>query len=400
MERMKFDKFLILITLSLIFLTKVQAQSDNPKLDKFLIKKMNKADLIGMQVAFISNGDYIWQGNYGVKEYSTNDKVDENTLFMIASCSKPVTAFGILKLVDQGKIKLDDPVNTFLPFQVSNPNFPDEVITVRMLLAHVSSIKDNWPVLTPLYTTEQGGDSPIPLGEFLKEYLVAGGKYYEKEENFWKEEPATIFQYSNVGYALLGLLIEQVSGMTFKVFMQKEIFDPLEMNESYWFLADIPHDNIARPHDMPNKKTNFKEPKVLKHYGYPDYPDGQLRTTTSDYGRFLKVILNEGTVDGNQFLSKKTMEEFLKVQYPEVAKWQAISWNYNEFDNWIYYLLMPRLPSHTGVDPGVATVVSFDPKTRTGAIIFSNALPATFIHQKIFYQEIMKRLLKEAKGHR
>lgn len=67
--------------------------------------------------------------------------------------------------------------------------------------------------------------------------------------------------------------------------------------------------------------------------------------------------------------------------------------------NWIYYLLMPRLPSHTGVDPGVATAVSFDPENKNAVVLFTNSLPSTFLDQKIFYQEIMKRLFKEAKRY-
>ena len=95
--------------------------------------------LIGMQASFVTD-THIWQGNYGIKEYKTEDLVDSNTLFMIASCSKPVTALGILKLQEAGELGLDDPINNHLPFRVANPNFPDEVITIRMLLTHTSSI--------------------------------------------------------------------------------------------------------------------------------------------------------------------------------------------------------------------------------------------------------------------
>lgn len=366
------------------------------RLNKFLQKKANKMELIGMQASFVTD-TYIWQGNYGIKEYKTEDPVDSNTLFMIASCSKPVTALGILKLQEAGELGLDDPVNNYLPFHVANPNFPDEVITIRMLLTHTSSIKDNWEILTPLYTLPGGGDSPLPLTKFLPEYLVEGGELYNREENFWKDKPESLFQYCNVGYALLGLIIEEITAKAFKEFIEEEIFVPLGMEQAYWFLADIPHRNIARPHEMPNKHTDFKEPKVLNHYGYPDYPDGQIRTTTADYSRFIQLFLNDGMVNGKQFLSKTSIDDFLKVQYPNKFKYQAIAWNYNEFDNWIYYLLMPRLPSHTGADPGVATVVSFDPENKIGAIIFTNSPPQGFINQKHFYQEVLKRLLKEAK---
>ena len=105
-------------------------------------------------------------------------------------------------------------------------------------------------------------------------------------------------------------------------------------------------------------------------------------------------MVNRGKLDGKPFLKESTIDEYLAVQYPEVDKYQAICWNYNEFESTLYYLLMPRLPSHTGADPGVATVVSFDPVHKTGGIIFSNSPTLTFGGQKIFYQEFMKKLLR------
>ncbi len=83
-------------------------------------------------------------------------------------------------------------------------------------------------------------------------------------------------------------------------------------------------------------------------------------------------------------------------QYPEVAKWQAISWNYNEFESVIYNLIMPRRPSHTGLDPGMSTVVSFDREAKTGALVFSNSPTTTFWSEKIIYLDMIKRLFKEA----
>jgi CubicO group peptidase (beta-lactamase class C family) len=178
--------------------------------------------------------------------------------------------------------------------------------------------------------------------------------------------------------------------------MAEEIFAPLKMNNTYWLLSEIPHENIATPHNMPYKETDYKGTQILKHFGYPGYPSGQLRTTVTDYAQFLKLMVNQGQVDGVQFLSKKTVEEFLRVQYPEVAKLQAISWSYNEFENFIYNLIMPRRPSHTGLDPGMNSVVSFDPSEKTGVLIFSNSPTTTLWNQKIIYLDMVRRLFKEA----
>ena len=394
---MNFRQIKILIILSIISAFTVHGQSDNPKLDKLLIKKMKKSDRIGMQAAYIANGELAWAGSYGIKTFQTDDKVNNSTLFMTASISKPVTALALMKLYDQGKLALDEDINTYMPFDVRNPNFPDDKITFRMLLSHVASIRDNWDMLEKGYTIDQGGDSPMSLEDFIKSYLLEGGEYYDREKNFYTVAPAMQQKYCNVGYDLIGYLVELISGRPFNEYMAEEVFTPLNMQNTYWFLSEIPHDNIATPHNMPFKETDYKGTQILKHFGYPGYPSGQLRTTVSDYDQILKLMVNKGVVDGNQFISNQTVDEFLTVQYPDADKWQAISWNYNEFENFIYNMIMPRRPSHTGLDPGMSTVVSFDPKTKSGVLVFSNSPTTTIRTEKIIYLDMVKKLFKEAK---
>ncbi len=389
-------QLIILLAFSLSSHLNVLAQPNNPQLDKFLIKKMEKSDRIGMQAAYISNGELTWAGSYGVLTYQTNNKVNDSTLFMIASTSKPVTALALMKLYDQGKVKLDKDINSYLPFEVRNPNFPDEKITLRMLLSHVASFRDNWDMLEIGYTIDQGGDSPMSLEDFIKSYLLEGGEYYDKEKNFLLTAPGKHERYSNVGYDLIGLLVEHISGRPFNEYMAEEVFKPLNMFNTYWFLSEVPHHNIASPHNMPYKETDFKGTQILTHFGYPGYPSGQLRTTVTDYAQILKLLVNDGQVDGKQFLTKKTIDEFLTVHYPEADKWQALCWNYNGFENFVYNLIMPRRPSHTGLDPGMSTVVSFDREAKTGALVFSNSPTTTLRSEKIIYLDTIKRLFKEA----
>lgn len=388
--------YIITVILTL-FLNQSYAQESFPKLDNFFKKKLAKANIAGLQAAIISKGELKWIGSYGKNDYQKNISVNDSTLFMIASCSKPVTALGLMKLYDSGQINLDDDINNYLPFKIVNPNYPSDSITFRMLLAHASSFRDDTPLLVSLYTFEEGGDSPIVIEDFIKDYFLPKGKYYNSEKNFHNIKPGSAKDYSNAGYALIGYLIQQISGEDFSTFMQEEIFHPLGMRSSYWFLNDIPHKNISMPHEFLESKSKAAKFKVLKHYGFPDYPDGQLRTNVSDYAKIIELMINKGKADGNAFLSEQTVEEFLRIQFPEVNKWQAISWNYNEFDNWLYYMLMPRLPSHTGVDPGVATVTSFNAKTGNGAIVFANTLTHNFKGHKALYIDMVKRLLKEAK---
>lgn len=367
---------------------RLHGQSIN-KQDRFFLRKMKKAHLAGMQVGYLSNGELAWVGSYGSRNLSTHEPVDDSTLFMIASCSKPVTALALMKLFDEGRIQLDDDINKWLPVKISNPNFPGSLISIRMLLTHTSSLKDDDSLLASLYTHKEGGDSPQSMAEFIQAYFTKGGAYYNAEKNFTRDAPGTKKLYANVGFALCGYLVECISGRSFASYMQAEIFQPLKMFNSCWYLRDLPGQNLASPHDA--------HLQPIKHYGYPTVADGQMRTNITDYAQVIKLMLNGGQVGDGKFLKKETVDTFLAVQDPGVNKWQAIAWNYNEFDSWIYYLLMPRLPSHTGVDPGVNTVVSFNPDKKYGAIIFANTLTTTLKTQQVFYQVIMKRLLREAR---
>jgi CubicO group peptidase (beta-lactamase class C family) len=391
---------IVLIIFMLLCVFEVNAQTDHQKIVKYFSKHYEKAKIVGMQVASIGNGELVWHGSFGVKEYNTTDSINDSTLFMMASCTKPVTSLGIMKLYDQGKLDLDDDINNYLPFQISNPNYPQEKITFRMLLAHTSSLRDNWIVYDSLYTLPEGGDSPLELQQFIRDYFTEGGEFYSSTENFAVEKPGRSYHYCNMGYALLGVLLEQISGMSFSEYMHKEIFQPLQMNNSYWFLKEIPHKNIAHPHEV----APVTGPGVLNHYGFPSFPDGQLRTTATDYAQILKLMINRGKVNETTFLKEETIDEYLKIQYPEIAKFQAIAWNYNEFDAFLYKLVAPRyifarrLPGHSGYDPGIDTYITFDPKKKTGIIIFLNSEIIQFKGVRIYHQMI-KKLFKEGKKY-
>jgi CubicO group peptidase (beta-lactamase class C family) len=388
--------FLFILVLQLS--CNVHAQKENPKLDDYFSRKIGKAKIVGMQVASIGNGELVWHGSFGVKEYNTTDSINDSTLFLMASCTKPVTSFGIMKLYDQGKLDLDDDINNYLSFRISNPNYPQEKITFRMLLAHTSSLRDNYEVYDSLYTLPEGGDSPLELQQFIRDYFTEGGEFYSSTENFAVEKPGRSYEYCNMGYAMLGVLLEQISGMSFSEYMHKEIFQPLQMNNSYWFLKEIPHKNIAHPHEV----VPVTGPGVLNHYGFPSFPDGQLRTTATDYAQILKLMINRGKVNETTFLKEETIDEYLEIQYPEVAKYQAIAWNYNEFDAFLYkvvaprYLFMRKLPGHSGYDPGVDTFATFDPKKKTGVVIILNS-PIIQLKGVRIYHKMIKKLFKEAK---
>ena len=151
----------IILLCCLIFIRFGFGQDHDAKIDDYFNKKMKKAQVVGMQLGYIKMDRTTWTGSYGKQNMKTDERINDSTLFMVASCSKPVTALAILKLYNDRKLDLDTNINQYLPFEIYNPYYPKDAITIRMLLAHTSSLKDNWEVLDPLYTIKSGGDSPI-----------------------------------------------------------------------------------------------------------------------------------------------------------------------------------------------------------------------------------------------
>ncbi|MCD4699789.1 MAG: beta-lactamase family protein, partial [Phycisphaerae bacterium] len=184
---------------------RAEAPSFNPvteslratNIDSFIEAQMTAGHVPGLSACIAYDGGMFWTNVYGMANFDTDTAVGYQTLFMLASISKVVTATAIMQLWEDGLFGLDDDVSAYLPFTVTNPNVPGVPITFRMLLTHSSSIRDNWGVM-PYYD----GDSPLPLGEYLADYLVPGGAFYSAN-SFYNWEPGTDWFYCNNGFALV-----------------------------------------------------------------------------------------------------------------------------------------------------------------------------------------------------
>lgn len=173
-------------------------------------QNMRTAKIPAAAVAFIRDGKIETAHGYGITDLESGRQVTADTLFTIASVSKTVTATALMTLYEQGKFGLDDDINTYLPFEVRNPNFPQSAITFRMLLTHTSSIRDS-KVYEQYYTLQNEPvlpDSPVELGDYLRDYLSVDGSLYDAADNYTAREPGAEYLYSNTAFGLVGYLVE------------------------------------------------------------------------------------------------------------------------------------------------------------------------------------------------
>ncbi len=334
----------------------LQGWPELPELDATIEEAVDAASIPGLAAAIVAGGDVAWVGTYGLADLEAERPVSEDTAFMLASVSKVVTAVALMQAVQDGLVDLDASVDTMLPFVVDNPHTKGEFVTPRHLATHTSAIIDNWNALGSEYAV---GDSTVALGDFLAGYLVEGGDWYNADRNYADREPGDRYEYSNVGASLAGYLVESTSGTAFDDHCDDRIFAVLGMEHTGWHLADHDLDELAVPYVMRGGELQAEE-----HYGYPDYPDGQLRASVVDLARFVAAVSAGGAWGEARILDEDSNAAMLEEQ-PYGGGGQGVIWYEFEIGGRSVW-------GHNGGDTGVATEIAFDPATGVGVLVFVN----------------------------
>ncbi len=307
--------------LHFLFLFVVLNPLQSQTLEENIEQVFTDFQLMGMSV-WVENNGIEQSFHFGLKDFTRNLEMDEDTKYRIASISKTVTALGLLKLYDDGAFDLDDPINDYLSFPITNPSFPGTEITFRMLLSHTSSIQDGSGYNGFLNATFS--QNPIPS---LEELLLPQGSFYSA--NMYRtESPGTYFTYSNLNYGVIATLIEAISNERFDVYMKNELLDPLGITGSY-NIQDINNINdiavLYRNQGgwnpqfdnyqgvMPAPPTNLPS-LVLGTNGLFFSPQGGLRASANELGTLLQFIKSEGASHPG-IISQQTLQEMKSIQW-------------------------------------------------------------------------------------
>jgi|SRR6516164_8139614 len=333
-------------------------RAQNAKLDSTIQQLMALYHLPGLAACTITNGKISWSGYYGFQNIEQKKPVTKQTLFMLASTSKTITAAALMQLYGESKFKMNDDINKYLPFRVTNPTNPSAVITFGQLLRHRSSIRDNLEYLRPFWSVNKG-DPVLPLHKFLNDYLSEGGKNYNPTKNYYNEKPDSAYHYSNVGFALIGYLVERIAGMSFDTYCKENIFTPLQMDNTGWFLKDLDSNQVAMPYRY---SDSLKQYVKCGYGGYPDYPAGELRTSAEQLANFLMAWTQNGKFNDKQVFNG----DAIQLLTPDDTRLGFYTWFLYGTD------LGTILYDHNGGDNGVFTAMLFNPKNKKGVIILIN----------------------------
>ncbi|MCP4442228.1 MAG: beta-lactamase family protein [Aureispira sp.] len=360
----KFLSFLMLGWLAISYSSCKKYEISSTEDFETCVKQVMKDQKIPAVAALVFQKDKILHEQYfGSADLEKNVALDAQHMFLIASISKTITATALMKLYEQDKFQLDDAISNHLPFTVEAPEHKSTPITFRMLLTHTSSIIDNSTALDKQYY--YGEDSPTSLKDFFEGYFTVNGQDYDAELNFSGKKPGTTHEYSNAASALIGVLVEQLSGKPFDSYCQQQIFTPLDMNNTSWRLANLDSSLIVRPYLYEGGDYT-----AVPHYTFTDYPNGGLRTTAQDLFKFLSAYAQNGQYQNKTLLQPATISEIFSEQIPDVEAGVGLHWFLMDTNRDLW--------GHNGGEKGVSTNMVFHKGTQIGVIILSNGNDGSF----------------------
>lgn len=327
----------------------------------------------GMVAMVVEDQDVLWTGAFGKSNLEENTAMDVKTICSICSITKSFTAVAIMKLIDEGKLNLEDKVEDLLPFFKVNQKFPSEKdITVRSLLSHASGLPGN---TNHSYYT--GPDFMFPT---QKEFRSV----FKELETI--SEVETDVNYSNIGYALLGEIITKVSGVPYEDYIQEEILNPLKMTDtSIETLASINKQAIgytAINRNRTRASVNSFDTKSMK-------PAMGLWSSINDLAKYASWQFRLHEASKSEILKPTTLKRMHSVQ----------SKNKNGYMNWglgfeiIEASNGDTWVSHGGTCPGFVSLLQLNLSTKIGLAIMINGNRA----QTFKYLNGIKQILNQVK---
>lgn len=342
----------------------VTAQSNIPlqnleTIDNYITQQMSELDIPGVAIGIVRGDQIVYTQGYGVAD-DAGRAMTSDTPFLIASLSKPITALGIMQLVEEGKINLDAPVQTYLPwFRVADEEVSSK-ITVRHLLHQTSGFDERESYIRNL-NTDSSDDA---LAKSIRALNTA-------ELNF---TPGEAFEYTNTNYDILGLLIQTVSGQPYEQYVEEKIFTPLDMDQSYTSLDGARAGKMTRGYYPFFGFTTAYD--HLMPYSRIVKPSAGLFSSAEDLTHFLIAHLNQGQYQGNSILSEEgiTTLHTRGIRFSDNAGY-AMGWSVFSFPDMAPASLDGSIPTgvtHAGEWVGYTSLLVFIPELETGIVLLIN----------------------------
>ena len=304
----------------------------------------------------------------GYQDFESKKPMRTDTIFDIRSVTKPITAIAIMILLEDGKLALDDPVEKYLPefkTTASPAQGTSHPITIHHLLTHTSGL--------PFYRLPEIEDITVKRDRTLADVVVFLSK---PQPEF---EPGTQFRYSSGGFAILGRVIEVVSGKPYEQFIQERIFNPLGMKDSFFFIPIEKQNRVASIYRLQNGKLN-KWDEIMAYSRSAKYsgPEFGMYSTAPDLASLCQMMLDGGTFKGRRVLSRMSVAAMtenhtlnIKSAMTQRPAYQGLGWGLSGDPMNDFPLTSPGSFGHNGA---FGAIVWIDPKERLIRIFLQHRL--------------------------
>lgn len=328
-------------------------ENQRDRIDTWVKRNMKKGKIPGVAIVIVKDGRVVYSNGYGYADMANKDLVKEDTLFEIGSNSKAITALGILKLEQEGKIDLDKKVQAYLPWfrmkyrgnyqGVSVDDYVD--ITLRQLLYHTSGIPFKSIDDIPALSTEDA------LEETVRTQIDQQLAYYPGEK----------YHYATINYDILGLIIQKVTGTLFETYIKENILEPLGLYNVYTY-----NDNLGGQSLATGYKINYLKPIA---YEAPHYrgntPAGYFITNTLGIARWLNIQLQTQSIDPfySQLIEYSHKPDRTVLPSVDTSSYAC---------GWAVFQNKEGLIAHGGNNPNYSSYLMFETKEKIGIGILTN----------------------------
>lgn len=297
-------KFLLaIINVWIILIFSVAAFGQNIDVNKLaadlepeIRRAMIEGKIPSATVALISGDKVIWTGAYGESNLWARTPATPNTVYLIGSTFKTMSTVALLQLMEQGKFKLDEPVSKYLDFTIQGDD-PKNPVTFRHLLSHTSGLEGDFGAV-PVWSN----DAPTALDDYVRKSLKVA------------YPPMTKVEYSNAAFTFIGYLVEKLSGVPYRKYVQENVWKPLEMNSTAFDPTPDMDERLSVPYVV-NKETGKQQPTTRIRAAV--FPAGVVYGTISDQSNWLITNLNGGIFKGKRIISEATMNQMMTRQYDQ-----------------------------------------------------------------------------------
>lgn len=369
----------------MFFLFNYGDAQNKPTLEEEIERIMDKYEAVGVSAVVVKNNRISYTKTFGYNpdynDTTLRKSIPKNGIYVIASISKTFVSTAIMQLVEKKKLELEDDVNKYLTFLVRNPQHPDLPITVRMLLCHRSSLNDSQYDWT------------------LNQINPSSGKRWKECYNDYA--PGGDYKYCNLGYSLLGAIIEKASGERLDDYIENHITKPLGLYSSY-NITRIDSSKLVKALLYDKKNKRYKKDNSIYNYDYYEKnlknyrlgytvsylsPTGGVKISAIDLAKYMMMHMNDGKYAGKRIIKKKSEMEMRTPQMGNPEYGLAFS-HYKGRVKGI------ALDGMIGCAHGVHSSMLFNPEEKYGFVVICNGCTSDSSDGQNMNTEIIQQLYK------